>query len=125
MVSQISAKEDCPRVGDQLVAGVDHMVLERLSKIMSYLRMGTSGKKKLKKREKAALLMEADAARAGLSASLASSAGSYLLPSPNGKPGGKPGDPAAMLPPPPKRSHAPPAEIASARAEAAEDDIFG
>jgi hypothetical protein len=52
----------------QLVAGVDTLVLERLSKIMGYLRMGSSGKgKKLKKREKAALLMEADAARAGLS----------------------------------------------------------
>jgi hypothetical protein len=39
-------------------------VLERLSKIMSYLRMGASGKgRKLKKREKAALLDQADAAR--------------------------------------------------------------
>lgn len=60
------SKEDCPKPPDHIVAGMDTAVLERLSKIMGYLRMGSAqGKagKKLKKKEKAALLLQADAAR--------------------------------------------------------------
>jgi hypothetical protein len=60
------SKEDCPKPPDHIVAGMDTAVLERLSKIMGYLRMGSAqGKagKKLKKKEKAALLLQADDAR--------------------------------------------------------------
>ncbi|GBG86270.1 hypothetical protein CBR_g41264 [Chara braunii] len=53
------SKADCPPPQETLVAGVDRMVLDRISKIMSYLRLGVSGKvmkKKKKDKDKTILI---------------------------------------------------------------------
>ncbi|KAK3273207.1 hypothetical protein CYMTET_18540 [Cymbomonas tetramitiformis] len=65
--TQIKSKADCPIFQEHLQGATDTLVLERLSKIMTYLRLGSAGKgRKMKKKEKAALLLEANAARTEL-----------------------------------------------------------
>ncbi|KAJ3681050.1 hypothetical protein LUZ60_015539 [Juncus effusus] len=46
------SKADCPNVEDMVSVSVDGSVLDRIAKIMSYLRLGSSGKVKKKKKEK-------------------------------------------------------------------------
>ncbi|CAM6089290.1 unnamed protein product [Calypogeia fissa] len=46
------SKGDCPAPQETVTVGVDGTVLERISKIMAYLRLGTSGKLKKKKKDK-------------------------------------------------------------------------
>ncbi|KAG6551798.1 hypothetical protein Mapa_006615 [Marchantia paleacea] len=46
------SKADCPSPQETVTVGVDGTVLERIAKIMAYLRLGASGKLKKKKKEK-------------------------------------------------------------------------
>ncbi|KAL3679540.1 hypothetical protein R1sor_022496 [Riccia sorocarpa] len=46
------SKADCPAPQETVTVGVDGTVLERIAKIMAYLRLGASGKLKKKKKEK-------------------------------------------------------------------------
>ncbi|KAL2613448.1 hypothetical protein R1flu_025140 [Riccia fluitans] len=46
------SKADCPVPQETVTVGVDGTVLERIAKIMAYLRLGASGKLKKKKKEK-------------------------------------------------------------------------
>eukprot|EP00897_Mesotaenium_endlicherianum_P005466 jgi/Mesen1/4948/ME000247S04235 len=104
------SKSDCPAPPDTVAVAVDAPVLDRISKIMAYLRMGSSGKVlKKKKKDKDKLLMPglvpttaADdlygASDSALDADVAANGNS------NGKelpPGGE--QQGLLLPPPPPR----------------------
>ncbi|PRW61028.1 suppressor of mec-8 and unc-52-like protein 2 [Chlorella sorokiniana] len=59
------SKEDCPKVKEMATGGLDHSVLERIAKIMSYMTVAGGGRKKLKRREREALLQQHGIALAG------------------------------------------------------------
>lgn len=54
------SRDDCPPPQDLLDASVDALLLDRISRVMSYLRLGSSAKglKKLKKRDRDLLRRE-------------------------------------------------------------------
>jgi IK cytokine len=48
----LRSKEDCPQPEDTIVAKVDKLLIDKVSKIMTFLRQGSKSHKKLKKKEK-------------------------------------------------------------------------
>ncbi|KAL4420939.1 hypothetical protein ABPG77_001422 [Micractinium sp. CCAP 211/92] len=52
------SKEDCPKPQETAMGVLDHGVLGRIAKIMSYMTLQGGGKKKLKRREREALLQQ-------------------------------------------------------------------
>ncbi|KAL4452787.1 hypothetical protein ABPG75_008449 [Micractinium tetrahymenae] len=52
------SKEDCPKPQETAMGVLDHGVLGKIAKIMSYMTLQGGGKKKLKRREREALLQQ-------------------------------------------------------------------
>eukprot|EP00898_Chlorokybus_atmophyticus_P006212 jgi/Chlat1/6592/Chrsp46S06088 len=93
------SKTDCPAPEDRITAGIDAAVLDRLAKIMSYLRMGSGKGKKLRKKEKAinGVASQSDVVRANLQSLASSSKAEASI-------GGAGAPPLPPPPPPPQAS---------------------